>query len=325
MLKPFLYFLSLSALLFAGEITDPRFDGELLKGMDWILKCRYDSAEALAGRLAVQAPKEVAGPFLLATLLAARYYDLTDTSNLGRFRTAADKVLELTEGRKDPLRVFYRGATLGYLGVITAKEGRWVAGALYGKKSSDLFKKLTKEGHMSSDVLGTLGSYHYWTSAFIKRFSWLPFIRDRREQGTAEILKSWNRARYLRFALMNSLVWIYYDQGRFTEALSVCDEVLRQYPGHRIFRQARLHVLFKLHRNEEARAVALDLLKEYNHREEAPVNAWAVRMKLGVILYGMGRKADADAIAAQAEQAVKDDYLGMRLERDIAYLRKSRY
>jgi len=309
-----------------AELADPRFDREIGKAMDFILRQNYDSALIMARDIQRKDPHGPAAPFLTATTLAARFYDRNDTSSIPEFQTVSDRVLSLTENRSEPIYQLYRGAVLGYQSVIVAKQGRWVSGALLGRKSSDQFRKLINEGVTSADALGMLGCYHYWTSSFSKRFWWLPFIKDRREQGITEILLAWNKARYMQFALKNSLLWIYYDDGQQQHALEVCDEVLKKYRGNRTFRFARICVLFKMQRYDEARLMATALLKEYAQIEEVPVNLLSVKAKLAQILYTQkGQRSEADRLFDEIDRQIgKSEYLKRRLEKELGYLKKAR-
>lgn len=310
--------------LFSAELTDPQFEKELDQGVNAILAQKYDSAETMANRMIKKAPKSPAGYFLKATTLVASYYDKTDTTRLKEFYAITNRIVALTENRREPIMQLYRGAAFAYSSIMLAKEGKWISGARTGKKSSDIFKAMIKKGVESADALGMLGSYHYWTSAFIARFSWLSFIKDRREEGIAEMTIALRKARYLKFALYNSLLWVYYDHGRLESALALCDDALRLYPGHRIFLQARMHVLYKMGKYLEARDLAIRLMQEWKGLEVIPVNYNNVKIKLAIIYYTQKRKDLAEPLARELLPLKNDPYLKTRLEKEFGYLEEAR-
>jgi len=319
--KSLLLVCSLSAALFAaGELTDPRYDKEMQQAIDLILKQDYPAAERICNSLILKDRNYPAGYFMKMNLIAARFYDLTDTSSLPEFFRLADTLLLLTGNSEEPIYVFYRGAAYAYLSVIHTKEDRWVSGALNGKKSTDIFKKMLKEGVVSGDVLGMVGTYHYWSSVLMKNFYWLPFIDDRREQGIVELTVARKNAKYLQFAIISSLLWIYYDNNRMAEALELCDQVLAAYPGHRIFMQVKMHILYKQKAYGPALQLAGALANAYAKLEQVPVNYTAMRIKQALIYYSMGKKKEGDALSGEILKVPYSDYMKTRLEKEFQFL-----
>jgi tetratricopeptide (TPR) repeat protein len=303
-----------------AELADPKFDSELILGMEAILFQRFDSADSIAASIIKKSVNNPSGYFLKATSLSARYYDESDTAIVNEIQAVVDEVLELTEKKEFPEMLLYRGAVLAYNSIILAKEDRLIMGAMNAKKSSDVFKKIAEKKINSSDASGMLGGYYYWTSVFIKSFSWLPFFSDKRSEGISLLKTSIPNARYLQSALSNTLVWIYYDNLQYKQALDLCDEVLKQYPTHRLFRQAKMHILFKMNRLKESENIALKLIEEWQGRETVPVNLLNVRIKLAIIYYGMGRRDKANILTPELLEYKKDAYIKMRLNKEFGYL-----
>jgi tetratricopeptide (TPR) repeat protein len=316
---------SLQAVTAAQELSDPRYDREMARGIDLILRQEYDSASGLFASMVQKDKDYPAGYFMRMTLIAARFYDKNDTSSMNDFYQSIDRILTLSKDRQEPIYDFYQGTALAFLSVFQAKDGRWMAGAIHGKMAADIFKRMIKNGVVSGDVLGMLGSYHYWVSAVMKNFIWLPFIQDRREQGISEMTLALKTSKYLRFGLLNSLLWVYYDNGRFREALALCEQALKNYPDHRIFSLIRMHILYKLKDYEAALTGAQVLLKAYDKYEEVPVNYNSIKIKMALIYYSMGKKKAADAIAEEMTRNSYEDYLNQRLKKDFEILAKSRY
>ncbi len=327
MLKYFISTIEFVALLlllvtvsFAGELSDPLYNDEIIVGMDAILSQQFGKAKKVAAKMVMENPRSPAGHFLLATCLSAEYYDTSDTSIVREMHLVANKVLSLTEGDKSPVSLLYRGAVYAYSSVVLAKEDRWFVGARQGKKSADIFKSMVKARVVSSDAHGMLGAYYYWTSAFIHKFAWLPFIQDKRDEGIKLIEKSIDHSKYMKFALINSLLWIYYDHGKYNKALKLCEKVLTDYPGHRIFLQAKMHILYKKGDYNASRDIAIKLIKEWKDKEVIPVNMLNVKIKLAIIYYSMGKKELATPLALEALKYRNNKYVNMRLSKEFGYL-----
>jgi tetratricopeptide (TPR) repeat protein len=301
------------APLFSTGLKDELFDSEINRGMESLLTQNFDTALGIATSMVRKMPTHPAGYFLRTACYAAMYYDQSDVSFVGKMTSSVNKITELTEKSTKPVYRLYRGAAFAYYSIVLAKEDRWFAGALYGKKSSEIFRKMMTNGVRSPDVSGMLGGYYYWTSAFIHRFSWLPFVEDRREEGIRLLKEALPNSRYIRFAILNSLLWIYYDNGEYGKALSLCDDVLLRYPGHRIFRQARMHILFKMQRYEDSKAVADSLICDWSGKEKIPVNLLNIRIKLVLLHFSMGKRDAALLLAKDIAKYRKDRYIRVRL------------
>ncbi len=321
-----LFVSSVFRIAFCGtELIDPYFHKEMKYGIDLIMRQEYDSASFVFNQMVLKKKDYPAGYFMQATLIVTRFYDKNDTSSLKGFYPLTARIIELTSDKEDPIFRFYRGATFAYLSVFLSKDGRWMSGAMNGKKAADIFKKMVAENIKSGDALGMLGSYHYWSSAVMKKFIWLPFIQDRREQGIMEMSIGLKKAEYLRFALLNSLLWVYYDNARYSDALLLCQEALKDYPQNRVFRLIEMHILYKEKNYAASLEDVVRLQKAYKNIEEVPVNYTAIKIKKAIIFYSMGRKKEADVITEEVKRSKYGGYLKSRLEKDFAILEKSRY
>jgi len=306
----------------SGELTDPRFDREILSGLHWVMQARYDSAMARFQAISRKDTSAIAGDFFQAVCLAARFYDLHDTSSIPEYYRHLDHVLTVTEKRADPLSVFYRASAYAFLSVMKVHENRKLTGALMGRKSAELFRGLLQNGTGSGDALGMMGSYHYWASVALKNFTWLPFVRDERNPGLLELRLGQRQARYMRFALTHSLLWIDYDTYQLDEAVALCDSVLKEYPANPVFRQIKLHILYRRGDYEAALGLARPLMEEYRSREEVPLNRISITAKTALILYALGRQKEADSLAEPLLSAKYDPDLRQRVRKELSDLRE---
>jgi len=305
------------------EFSDPRFDREIRTAIEFTLRQEYDSALSMAAQLEKKERSSPAGFFLTVSILSARYYDLNDTSSLKRLYKAGEQVLKLTSSKSTVLQRYYRAATLSFLSVILAKEGNLFKGALFGRRGALLFENLLNDKIVSSDALGILGCYHYWASVVLKGLAWIPFIDDRRTQGIAELENGYQNARYMKFALAHSLLWIYYDNGRFREALALCNRVLKQYPDHPLFQTTRMHILYKLGRFEEAQELGLALKERYKGREEVPVNLTVIQCKLALVYFSMGDRKKGVALARALLNRPYEAPFRQKIKKDLNFVEKA--
>jgi len=315
---------SLSCAALAAELADPLYDREILSAVDLALRQEYDSALAVASGLVRKTPGEPAGYFLRMTVISARFFDEYDTSTLASIGGAADRVSALTEDGASPMARFYHAAAESFRSVLRAEAGSMFASAYHGRRAAKEFKELLSQGVSSGDALGIAGAYDYWSSATLKKFYWVPFIEDNREKGLQEMKEGVRASRYLKFALRHSLLWSYYDNHRYAEALALCDAALAEYPSHTQFLQNRMHTLYKMGRFREALDISGPLLSRRLSREKLPVNSLVVLCKTGMIHYSMGNKEAGDAVAADVLNRPISGYLRAKVKKDLYFLEKAR-
>jgi hypothetical protein len=92
---------------------------------------------------------------------------------------------------------------------------------------------------------------------------WLPFVNADAQAPLRRLEAAVDRSRYLRETLQTSLLWLYYDAGRFDDGLRRIDAFLLRYPGNRPWRQVRADFLYRKGSLPEARAIHELLLEEY--------------------------------------------------------------
>lgn len=76
-----------------------------------------------------------------------------------------------------------------------------------------------------------LGAYHYYRTQKAKDFLWLPFVSDQREQGIAEIKKAIANGFLATYNARESLMRIYFEEGRYEDAASLADSLNRHIPN----------------------------------------------------------------------------------------------
>lgn len=156
---------------------------------------------------------------------------------------------------------------------------------MYSKRSDKIFRNLNKKEINSGDILGMLGAYDYWASDF---FNWIPFIESSKSDGILQLKLALKRAKYMKFALYNSLLWIYYDNKKYDSSLVICNKVLNKYPDNRIFRKAKIDILYRMRKYNKAKIVGFDLSKNYEKIKKKKVGYYSVLLKYCMILYKNG-------------------------------------
>ena len=87
------------------------------------------------------------------------------------------------------IRFFYASA-LGYKSFQMARDKKYMPAFQIGRQSIKELKKVIATDSSLYDSYLAIGSYNYWRSNLTKKFSWLPFFNDQRQQGILSLQKA---------------------------------------------------------------------------------------------------------------------------------------
>lgn len=215
-------------------------DSLLTAGIDQTLRQDYERAENTFRIVARDFPNHPAGFLYQAALLQTLAMDY----ELPMGREPFDSLLDLGQERASdmierdpdsPWGYYYRGTMLGYDSYARAMRGDWFGAASKGMSSASDFRRAVAADSSFYDAYAGIGTYAYWKTRKIEFLAWLPFIGDRREEGIRYLILCTERGAYNRFTAMSSLVSIYLDDGKVSEAAHIAAEALRSYPENRLF------------------------------------------------------------------------------------------
>jgi len=144
---------------------------------------------------------------------------------------------------------------------LQARTGELLSGFLHARKGLKILKKvIEKDAALYDAYLGT-GNYEYWASKYLKWFFWVP---DKREQGISATELAVGKGKYCRWIGLNSLGYIYYDDGQYGKAAQCFREGLEQFPDTRFFLWGLADSYFKQLAYKEALKVYSQILTSLN-------------------------------------------------------------
>ena len=212
------------------------FDG----GIDACLRENYPLAEEKFKQIVSKAPQDPAGYFFKAMLYQAQMVDYESDYKEKDFyeniKTAKKYAQErIKSNKKDAWAYLFLGNAYGAKAVYEARKGNWWSGLNNGLMAKSALKEAVKHDPGLYDAYVALGSYHYWASVVTKALWWLPFVGDRREEGIAELKLAQEKAVYSQDAAANGLIWIYINEKKFDQAISLAEKMQNKYPQGKSF------------------------------------------------------------------------------------------
>jgi len=249
-LKKFVFSFLLISLFFFPNLAFPQKypdyqDEEIKKlflvGIDACFREDYPLAEEKFKQVVSKAPQDPAGYFFLAMLYQAQMMDYESDFKEKDFYENIKAAKKYARGRiqnnkKDPWAYLFLGNAYGAKALYEARKGNWWSGLNNGLRAKSALKEAVKHDPDLYDAYAGLGSYHYWASVVIPPWAgWLPFIGDRREEGISEIKLAYQRSIFSQDAAANGLIWIYINEKKFDQAISLAENMQNKYPQGKSF------------------------------------------------------------------------------------------
>lgn len=243
-----------------GGLFEPALDAVLLQAMDRLYLMDYKAADSLLSGL----PPGPARDYFRGLVELNRFGDLGDTSALTRAGSIwenLDRMHADTESGsvKNPAYTLYRGLSVLQLSYIASVTGSPVRSARLGRKAVGLLRPHAR----NAEAAAALALYEYYKASLLKGVAWMPFIEADKSEPLRRLESAIPRSRYLGEILQTSLLWLYYDAGRYGEGLERIDAFLLRYPRNRPYRQIRADFLYRQGALDSARAIHEALLREY--------------------------------------------------------------
>jgi len=219
-------------------------------------------------------PGEPMGHFFRAAVLQSRMMDYEEYENDEKAFFAATRIcrqlaqLKLKDRRDEAWAHFFLGSALGYEAFFIGKKKKYLEAFRYGWQSLQHLEAALKIDPQLYDAYLGIGTYKYYRSKMSKSFSWLPFVKDKREVGIRMIRQALAKGRYSRTAAINGLGWILMDESSPAEALALIDSALAMYPNSRFFLWSAGEAAYRVERYEQAAAhyrLILSSLQNENH------------------------------------------------------------
>ncbi len=229
---------SVSALAFLKLPAD--IDEMARNSIHYVFREEFKQAENEARKIMKKYPEHPAGYFFYAAVLNSimeHFQTEKYESDFYRYCDLAivkgEEILE-KEANNQWAKFFVAGAN-GLKGTYESRYQRWVTAFKHGWRGIVLLKELVESHPELNDVQYGIATYDYWRSAKTKLLWWLPGVEDKRENAIQTLYSLRETGVYIKENASCNLIDILLNESRFSEALTVADKMLAQYPQNMIF------------------------------------------------------------------------------------------
>ena len=238
----------------------------ILEGQALTFQEKYPEAIEKFQFLIEKEPQSPSGYFYLAMVYQARMKDLESDLYEKEFLHNLNKVIELTKPKEekktaDKWELLFLGNSYGSLGYFQVRKGGWFSGFKSAKKAKGALEKAIQQDSTFWEAYFGLGSYHYWKSVATKFINWLPFIGDNRQKGIKQLQIAAEKAVFSQEPAKMGLMWIYYREKNYPEALDLALALQEKYPESKVPLWARAFIYYEKY-DWKSCLLALDELEE---------------------------------------------------------------
>jgi hypothetical protein len=225
----------------AQKISDAALHVLIERGIEAAGAQRYAEARTLFDEAIRRWPAHPAGPLNKAILLQVMSLDFETpvpqpeyTSLLERAITLGEKMLE--QNARSVEASFAVGMAHSYIAYDRFRDGEnWIGGLAAGLKAQSYFDDCLKFDASAWDAMTGVGTYKYWKSRQMSFLTWTPLVDDERGAGIALLRKAESHGAYTAAQATNSLIWIYIEEERWSDAIRAAQRMLKRYPTNRLF------------------------------------------------------------------------------------------
>jgi tetratricopeptide (TPR) repeat protein len=271
----------------------------VLEGIEATFQENYPLAESRFETLIQMAPEDPAGYFFLATLYHAQMIDYESNFKEKDFHKNIEMAARfakkrIKEEKENAWSYLILGNTYGAKAVYDAKQGKWWSGLNNGLYAKSALKEAIKHDPEVYDAYVGLGAYHFWASAMTKALWWLPFIGDHRQKGISEMRLAYEKSIFSQSAAASGLIWIYIEEKKFDQAISLAQKMQSKYQQGKSFLWALAQAYYEKKDWHSALLKYQELLErlESNHTSENPGQSYNLiecRFYIANCLFSMGR------------------------------------
>jgi len=186
--------------------------------------------------------------FLHAGILQSQMQDYKSLKWQDSFYAHIDSALIFSkreyQKNRQSLPLFVQGAAIGYKSFHKAKTNNYIQSFLLAQESVEILKQVIERDSLFYDAYVGIGNYYYWRSKILEHLTWLPLVKDRRQEGIKLLLQCAENGELSKWASISNLAWIYIKEKEYTQAVAWAEKGLAQFPEARSFLWPKGDALF---------------------------------------------------------------------------------
>lgn len=223
-----------------AEFPDDDDISMMRDGVRMIFHEQYDLAREMFAAAMEKYPEHPMPFYFLAAvdhaeMMDGEHFDLEKEfyDNIRATISYADKMRD--DDRRSAWAYYFMGGANFYWAHYDGKKSKSWSAARRGIRSKNLLGKCLDRDSTLYDALACQGACQYFGSVSTYSINWLPFISDKREEGTANVRLAIEKSLFSQDLAQSLLIWILRDKEEYEPALELLDQLIERFPEGKVF------------------------------------------------------------------------------------------
>ena len=247
-------------------------DEQISKGIDYVYRVKFDSANSVFQSLIQQNPKDPSGYFLTSMSEWWKIFaNREDFINDDVYKTKVDKCIEvcdarLDENENDEMALFYKGGAIGYRGFLYSIRENWINATSDGREGLNLLKRCLEVNPNNKDAVFGVGLYNYAYDLAINKYPFLKamlffFPKGDKELGLSQLRDCSENAKFSKTEALFVLcrIFLQYEKN-FIESEKYASRLVQLYPQNPVFERYLASSYIGLYRINDAYPMYKELI-----------------------------------------------------------------
>ena len=314
MKKVFIYFFPV--FLFFNAVNAQVNDNLLDKGINYLYRIKFDSAQVQFEEFTNQNPNAPEGYFFQAMLEWWKInLDKNNESNDENFYNKVNKVLEvcdnvLDKNDNDFKATFYKGGALGYRGLLKSIRESWLKAAEDGREALNLLDKAAEMQPNNKDALLGIGIYNFFAEYVPDKYPMakplmILFPKGDKVKGLMQIKEVAMNSRFAKIEANYILAYLYINyEKNYSEAEIYSRKLFTEFTENAIFEKYLYTSYVGLGRFNEAIDGWKKVLEKGANKQTGYENKHILRdanYYISVCLFNLKRVTEAEVYLKECE------------------------
>jgi len=241
---------ALSCLFFTTTDLNAIDVQDLIKpGLQFAYVEAFDSAKSYFDKVISLHPENPAGYFFKAALLQVKMLDECQFSDekeyLVLIKQVSKKSEEILEKEDNLWATFYLGSSYTYRAVFEGLKSNYFEAFRYGVSGGKILQSVIKKDSTFYDAYLGSGSYEYFWARAARYLPVLKLMGGDVNEAIRKLHVAAEKSLYSGPTAMNSLVFIYGEEGQYDKATNIINSLLIEYPQSRTLLWNKANLEFK--------------------------------------------------------------------------------
>lgn len=226
--------------LFAQQHPNKQIDILIKNGIEDLLNQKYNSARDNFAKLDKDYPYNPMGKIMQVATEILVNQDIAEPIKTSQVLEKLQKAIDMAESLREkdqtnPWYLYYYSLAQSYLAVAKGATGSWISALSTGYSAKNSFEDLLDMDNRFLESYIALGTWKYWSSEKMEFLTWLPFVKDERNDGIGLLQKALTGNSYHYYFAAHTLARIYIHNKQPDKAIQVITPLMKKYPASRFF------------------------------------------------------------------------------------------